>query len=248
MAFVFQSSIDELADAAGAGSAGIPSRDLLGESESLDQFQRQGDRAGWIQSSTPARDAHCIAAAKRFPVGRQRRASLPGANGTGQAASPSTSAHSGYFAEVAARRPLSTAAGEIKLDHVLVVGDVGSDRSSIRVGAVNQVQGGGARRAELCDGALQGIVADRGRVLTQSNFDQYAQNLLIDQALDRSEFLRSPTIRPTRSGRARACRRSCPRSATPSSRRPASCIRTLPIDSDVLSLTLPRRRRRPSRP
>ena len=122
--------------------------------------------------------------------------------------------HFGYFAEVV--QATVTASGEIKLDHVWVVGDVGSQIINPS-GAVNQVQG--AALDGLGAALGQAITLDRGRVV-QSNFDS-VKPLRIDQAPPVDvEFLITDTCSP--GWASRRCRRSCPRSATPFSPRPAS--------------------------
>ncbi len=70
-----------------------------------------------------------------------------------------------------------TASGDIKLDHVWVVGDVGSQIIN-RSGAESQVQG--AALDGLGSTLGQAITIDRGRVM-QSNFDS-VKPLRMDQA------------------------------------------------------------------
>jgi isoquinoline 1-oxidoreductase beta subunit len=83
--------------------------------------------------------------------------------------------HFGYFAEVV--QVTVPPSGEIKLDHVWVVGDVGSQIINPS-GAVNQVQG--AALDGLGSAIGQAITIERGRVV-QSNFDS-VKPLRIDQA------------------------------------------------------------------
>jgi isoquinoline 1-oxidoreductase beta subunit len=100
------------------------------------------------------------------------RRSLPARTGKGVAFYFS---HLGYFAEVV-QTTVSTA-GDIKLDHVWVVGDVGNQIINPS-GAENQVQG--AALDGIGSSLGQAITIDRGRV-EQANFDTVAP-LRIDQA------------------------------------------------------------------
>ncbi len=83
--------------------------------------------------------------------------------------------HMGYFAEVV-QTTVSTA-GEIKLDHVWTVGDVGSQIIN-PLNAVNQVQG--AALDGLGAALGQAITIEKGRVV-ESNFDA-VRPLRMDQA------------------------------------------------------------------
>jgi isoquinoline 1-oxidoreductase beta subunit len=83
--------------------------------------------------------------------------------------------HLGYFAEVVQARV--SASGEVKLDHVWVVADVGSQIINPS-GAENQVQG--AALDGLGAALGQAITIDRGRVV-QANFDS-VKPLRMDQA------------------------------------------------------------------
>jgi isoquinoline 1-oxidoreductase beta subunit len=82
--------------------------------------------------------------------------------------------HLGYFAEVV--QTTVSPAGDIKLDHVWVVGDVGSQIINPS-GAENQVQG--AALDGIGSALGQAITLDRGRV-EQANFDT-VKPLRIDQ-------------------------------------------------------------------
>ena len=157
LAFVFQSFIDELAHEAGRDPVAFRLA-LLGEPRVLVNSTGRPD---------PMRD---------FNTGRMRnvltkvadisgwseRDRLPARTGKGVGFYFS---HLGYFAEVV-QTTVSTS-GEIKLDHVWVVGDVG--RQIINPsGAVNQVQG--AALDGLGAALGQAITLDRGRV-QQASFD-----------------------------------------------------------------------------
>ena len=101
-----------------------------------------------------------------------QRHSLPARTGKGVAFYFS---HLGYFAEVV--QATVAASGDIKLDHVWVVADVGSQIINPS-GAENQVQG--AALDGLGAALGQAITIDRGRVV-QANFDT-VKPLRIDQA------------------------------------------------------------------
>jgi isoquinoline 1-oxidoreductase subunit beta len=157
LGFVFQSFIDELAHHAGKDPVAF-------------RLALLGDRRVIVNSTgkpNPLRD---------FDTGRMRdvlsrvaeisdwsdRDQLPGRTGKGVAFYFS---HLGYFAEVV--QTTVAASGDVKLDHVWVVADVGSQIINPS-GAENQIQGA------VLDGlgaALgQAITIDRGRVV-QANFD-----------------------------------------------------------------------------
>jgi len=157
MAFAFQSFIDELAHQAGRDPVEFRLT-LLGEPRV-------------IVNSTGRPDA-----LRDFNTGRMRdvlrrvaelsgwstRATLPARSGKGVAFYFS---HLGYFAEVV--QASVTPSGEVKLDHVWVVADVGSQIINPS-GAENQVQG--AALDGLGQALGQAITIDRGRVV-QANFD-----------------------------------------------------------------------------
>ena len=104
--------------------------------------------------------------------GWSQRHSLPTRTGKGVAFYFS---HLGYFAEVV--QATVAASGDVKLDHVWVVGDVGSQIINPS-GAENQVQG--AALDGLGAALGQAITIERGRVV-QANFDS-VKPLRIDQA------------------------------------------------------------------
>jgi isoquinoline 1-oxidoreductase subunit beta len=167
LGFVFQSFIDELAHQAGKDPVAFRVA-LLGERRVL------------INSTGKPN------ALRDFDTGRMRdvllhvaeisgwsdRHSLPKRTGKGVAFYFS---HLGYFAEVVQATVAPT--GDIKLDHVWVVADVG--RQIINPsGAENQVQG--AALDGLGAALGQAITIDRGRVV-QANFDT-VRPLRINQA------------------------------------------------------------------
>jgi isoquinoline 1-oxidoreductase beta subunit len=157
LAFVFQSFIDELAHAAGRDPVAFRLA-LLGGPRVLINSTGQPN---------PLRD---------FNTGRMRdvllrvaeicdwsrRGELPSRTGKGVAFYFS---HFGYFAEVVQTTVASS--GEITLDHIWVVADVGSQIINPS-GAENQVQG--AALDGLGAALGQAITIDRGRVV-QTNFD-----------------------------------------------------------------------------
>ena len=167
IAFVFQSFIDELAHQAGkdpvefrltllgeprvlVNSTGIP--DALRDFDTgrmSNVLRRVAEISGWsTRDRLPARTAKGVA----FYF-----------------------SYLGYFAEVV--QASVAPSGEIKLDHVWVVGDVGSQIINPS-GAENQVQG--AALDGLGQALGQAITIDRGRVV-QANFDT-VQPLRMNQA------------------------------------------------------------------
>ena len=167
LGFVFQSFLDELAYAAGidpldfrlallgepkviVNSSGRPDplRDFDTE-RMRNVLRRVGELSGWSERhALPARTAKGIA----FYF-----------------------SHLGYFAEIA--QVTVPQSGDIKVDHVWIVADVGSQIINPS-GAVNQVQGAALDGIGAALG--QAITLDRGRVV-QSNFDS-VRPLRIDQA------------------------------------------------------------------
>jgi isoquinoline 1-oxidoreductase beta subunit len=157
LGFAFQSFIDELAHQGGQDPVTFRLK-LLGEPTVL-------------VNSTGRPDA-----LRDFSTGRMRdvllkvadisgwadRHALPKGTGKGVAFYFS---HLGYFAEVV--QASVAASGDIRLDHVWVVGDVGSQIINPS-GAENQVQG--AALDGLGTALGQRITIDRGRVV-QANFD-----------------------------------------------------------------------------
>ena len=168
LAFVFQSFLDELAHAAGEDPLEFRLA-LLGEPKVLINSSGKADPLRDFDTGRMrdvlrrvARDFRLVAAPRFAGANRPR-------------ASPSTSAISAISPKWCRRR--SRPSGEIKLDHVWVVGDVGSQIINPS-GAENQVQG--AALDGLGAALGQAITLDRGRVV-QSNFDS-VKPLRIDQA------------------------------------------------------------------
>ncbi len=167
LGFVFQSFMDELAHAAVRDPLEF-SLALLGEARSLPTDPAKPD---------PQRD---------FNTGRMRnvllhvaeisawkdRGQLPRGTGKGVAFYFS---HLGYFAEVVQATVSDT--GAIKIDHVWVVGDIGSQIIN-PAGAEHQAQG--AALDGLGAALGQAVTIEKGRV-TQANFDSVLP-LRIDQA------------------------------------------------------------------
>jgi isoquinoline 1-oxidoreductase beta subunit len=154
MGFVFQSFLDELAHEAGQDPVdfrlallGEP-RVLPGAADPMRAFNTGRMRAVLTKVADVS--------------GWAGRNSLPPRTGKGVAFYFS---HMGYFAEVV--QATVSPSGDIKLDQVWIVGDVG--RQIINPsGALNQVQG--AALDGLGAALGQGVTLDRGRVV-QANFD-----------------------------------------------------------------------------
>jgi len=218
LGFVFQSFVDELAYAAGIDPLDFRLA-LLGDPRVIVNSSGRPD---------PLRD---------FDTGRMRnvlrrvgeisrwseRHALPARTAKGIAFYFS---HYGYFAEVA--QVTVPPSGEIKLDHVWVVADVGSQIINPS-GAVNQVQGAALDGIGAAIG--QAITLERGRVV-QSNFDS-VRPLRIDQAAPVDvEFLITDNP-PTGLGEP-ALPPVVPALCNAIFAATGKRIRTLPIDADVL--------------
>jgi len=166
MGFVFQSFLDELAHQAGQDPVAFLTA-LLGEPRVLTNSTGTPDVLRDFDTARMRNVLHKVAELS----GWSDRASLPQRTGKGIAFYFS---HFGYFAEVV--QATVAPSGEIKLDHVWLAADVGSQIINPS-GAVNQVQGA------VLDGlgaALgQAITIDRGRVV-EANFDS-ARPLRINQ-------------------------------------------------------------------
>jgi isoquinoline 1-oxidoreductase subunit beta len=167
LGFVFQSFLDELAHAAGADPLEFRIA-LLGEPKVLVNSSGKPDP---LRDFDTARMRNVLRRVGEISRWSERKA-LPARTAKGVAFYFS---HFGYFAEVV--QVTVPASGDIKLDHVWVVGDVGSQIINPS-GAENQVQG--AALDGLGSAIGQAITIERGRVV-QSNFDS-VKPLRIDQA------------------------------------------------------------------
>jgi isoquinoline 1-oxidoreductase beta subunit len=157
MAFAFQSFIDELAH--GAGKDPVEFRlTLLGEPRVLVNSTGRPDA---LRDFSTGRMRDVLRRVAEIS-GWSTREQLPARTGKGVAFYFS---HLGYFAEVV--QASVAPSGEVKLDHVWIVADVGSQIINPS-GAENQVQG--AALDGLGQALGQAITIDRGRVV-QANFD-----------------------------------------------------------------------------
>jgi isoquinoline 1-oxidoreductase beta subunit len=157
LGFVFQSFIDELAHHAGRDPLEFRLA-LLGEPRVL--VNSPGKPNALRDFNTGRMRDALLRVAEVSDWGR--RDALPKRTGKGVAFYFS---HFGYFAEVV--QATVATSGDVKLDHVWVVGDVGSQIVNPS-GAENQVQG--AALDGLGAALGQAITIDRGRV-AQANFD-----------------------------------------------------------------------------
>jgi isoquinoline 1-oxidoreductase beta subunit len=167
LSFVFQSFLDELAHQAGKNPVEFRLA-LLGEPRVLTNSTGTPDALRDFNTGR-MRDVLLNVAEISGWSGRQ---SLPKRTGKGVAFYFS---HLGYFAEVVQTSIASS--GDVKLDHVWIVGDVGSQIINPS-GAENQVQG--AALDGLGAALGQAITIDRGRVV-EANFDS-VKPLRINQA------------------------------------------------------------------
>jgi len=167
LGFVFQSFLDELAHQAGADPLDFRLA-LLGEPKVLTNSSGKPDPLSDFDTGRMRNVLRRVGEISRW----SERHTLPARTAKGVAFYFS---HFGYFAEVVqATVPPS---GDIKLDHVWVVGDVGSQIINPS-SAENQVQG--AALDGLGSALGQAITIERGRV-AQSNFDS-VKPLRIDHA------------------------------------------------------------------
>ncbi len=220
LGFVFQSFLDELAYAAGVDPLDFRLA-LLGEPKVIVNSSGRPD---------PLRD---------FDTGRMRNVlqRVGGLSGWSQRhALPARTAkgvafyfsHAGYFAEVV--QVTVPSSGEIALDHVWIVADVGSQIINPS-GAVNQVQGAALDGIGAALG--QAVTLERGRVV-QANFDS-VRPLRIDQVPPvEVEFLITDHP-PTGLGEP-ALPPVVPALCNAIFAATGKRIRTLPIDPDVLKV------------
>jgi isoquinoline 1-oxidoreductase beta subunit len=157
LAFVFQSFIDELAHEAGQDPVAFRLA-LLGRPRVL---INSTDRPNPLRDFNTGRMRDVLLRVAEISDW-SRRGELPNRTGKGVAFYFS---HFGYFAEVV--QTTVAASGDVTLDHVWVVADVGSQIINPS-GAENQVQG--AALDGLGAALGQAITIDRGRVV-QANFD-----------------------------------------------------------------------------
>jgi isoquinoline 1-oxidoreductase beta subunit len=157
LGFVFQSFIDELAHQGGQDPVAFRIA-LLGEPRVLVNSTGKPDS---LRDFSIGRMRDVVAKVAEISRWADRH-TLPKGTGKGVAFYFS---HLGYFAEVV--QASVAASGDITLDHVWVVGDVGSQIINPS-GAENQVQG--AALDGLGAALGQAITIDRGRVV-QANFD-----------------------------------------------------------------------------
>lgn len=153
LGFAFQSFIDELAHEAGRDPVEFRLA-LLGEPRTIES-------GGALRSFNTERMAAVLRKVAEVS-GWAKRGSLPERTGMGVAFYFS---HYGYFAEVV--RVSVATSGDVKLDHVWAVGDVGNQIVNPS-GAEQQVQG--AVLDGIAAGLGQGITIERGRVRDR-NFD-----------------------------------------------------------------------------
>ncbi len=226
LGFAFQSFVDELAHRAGKDPVAFR-LSLLGEPRVLvNSFWRRV----LVNSFWPN-------ALRDFNTGRMRdvlvrvaeisdwahRDQLPARTGKGVAFYFS---HFGYFAEVV--QATAAASGEVKLDHVWVVGDVGGQIVNPS-GAENQVQG--AALDGLGAALGQAITIDRGRVV-QANFDT-VKPLRMDQAPPVEVHFLTTDHQPTGLGEP-ALPPVIPALCNAISAATGKRIRTLPIETEAL--------------
>ena len=191
LGFVFQSFIDELAHQAGADPLDFRIT-LLGEPK---VFVNSSGKPDPLRDFDTGRMRGVLRRVGEISRWSQRHA-LPPRTAKGVAFYFS---HFGYLAEVV--QATVTASGDVKLDHVWVVGDVGSQIIN-RSGAESQVQG--AALDGLGSTLGQAITVDRGRVM-QSNFDS-VKPLRMDQAPPVDVEFLIPPIAPTPAREAAAVR------------------------------------------
>jgi isoquinoline 1-oxidoreductase beta subunit len=157
LGFVFQSFIDELAHQGGQDPVAFRLA-LLGEPKVLVNATGKSDALRDFNTGRMRDVLRRVAEVSNWASNH----TVPARTGKGVAFYFS---HLGYFAEVV--QATVSAAGEITLDHVWVVGDVGSQIINPS-GARNQVQGAALDGIGAALG--QAITIDRGRVI-QANFD-----------------------------------------------------------------------------
>jgi isoquinoline 1-oxidoreductase beta subunit len=218
LGFVFQSFIDELAHQAGKDPVAFRLA-LLGAPRALVNSTGKPDALRDFDTGR-MRDVLAHVAALS---GWSERHTLPKRTGKGVAFYFS---HLGYFAEVVQATVASS--GEIKLDHVWVVGDIGSQVINPS-GAENQAQG--AALDGLGAALGQAITLDRGRVV-QANFDS-VKPLRMDQVPQVEVHFLTTDHPPTGLGEP-ALPPVIPALCNAIFAATGKRIRSLPIDTDML--------------
>jgi isoquinoline 1-oxidoreductase beta subunit len=167
LGFVFQSFVDELAIQAGQDPLAFRLA-ILGEPRLIQSNPGRPNPRADFDTGRMSAVLQKVAEMSDW----SNRHKLPQRTGKGVAFYFS---HMGYFAEVV--QTTVSAAGEVKLDHVWTVGDVGSQIIN-PLNAVNQVQG--AALDGLGAALGQAITIEKGRAV-ESNFDA-VKPLRMDQA------------------------------------------------------------------
>jgi isoquinoline 1-oxidoreductase beta subunit len=157
LGFVFQSFVDELATQAGQDPLAFRLA-ILGEPRLIQSNPGRANPRADFDTGRMSAVLQKVAEMSDW----SNRHTLPQRTGKGVAFYFS---HMGYFAEVV--QTTVSAAGEIKLDHVWTVGDVGSQIIN-PLNALNQVQG--AALDGLGAALGQAVTIEKGRVV-ESNFD-----------------------------------------------------------------------------
>jgi isoquinoline 1-oxidoreductase beta subunit len=157
LGFVFQSFLDELAVKGGQDPVAFRLA-LLGEPRVLINSTGKPNP----QRDFDTRRMRDVLVKVAEMSGWSKRGSLPARTGMGVAFYFS---HLGYFAEVV--QASVSAAGDIKLQHVWVAGDVGNQIINPS-GAMNQVQGAALDGLGVALG--QAVTLEKGRIV-QANFD-----------------------------------------------------------------------------
>jgi len=220
LAFAFQSFIDELAHQGGQDPVAFRLA-LLGKPQVI---VNSSGKPNALRDFNTAR-MHDVLARVADMSGWSQRGSLPPRSGKGVAFYFS---HLGYFAEVV--QATVAASGDVKLDHVWIAADVGSQIINPS-GAMNQAQG--AALDGLGAALGQAITLDRGRVV-QANFDTVKPLRMMQAPPVDVEFLTTPH-QPTGLGEP-ALPPVLPALCNAIFAATGKRIRSLPIDPDMLKV------------